>query len=45
MADEMLANSMARGEPVDLDRQHEESLAAVAELDPPAGGEDAQGRR
>ena len=33
MADEMLANAMAHGDEVDLDRLHEESLAAAAEID------------
>jgi hypothetical protein len=33
MADEMLANAMAHGEDVDLDRLHEESLAAAAEIE------------
>lgn len=33
MSDEMGANAMAHGETVDLDRLHEESLAAAAEID------------
>ena len=33
MANEMLANAMAHGDEVDLDRLHEESLAAAAEID------------
>jgi hypothetical protein len=33
MADEMLANAMAHGDEVDLDRLHEESLAAAAEIE------------
>ena len=37
MADEMLANAMAHDEPVDLERRHEESLEAAAELDSTAG--------
>lgn len=45
MADEMLANAMAHDEPVDLERRHEESLEAAAELDPPAGEGDDPGRR
>ena len=45
MADEMLANAMAHDEPVDLERRHEESLAAAAELDPPAGEGGDPGRR
>lgn len=32
MADEMLANAMAHGEQIDLDRLHEESLDAAAEI-------------
>ena len=45
MADEMLANAMAHDEPVDLERRHEESLEAAAELDPTAGEGDDPGRR
>ena len=45
MADEMLANAMAHDEPVDLERRHEESLAAAAELDPPAREGGDPGRR
>ncbi len=45
MADEMLAYAMAHDEPVDLDRRHEESLGAAAELDPPAGEGGDPGRR
>ena len=33
MADEMGANAMAHGATVDLDRLHEESLAAAAAID------------
>ena len=45
MADEMLANAMAHDEPVDLERRHEESLEAAAELDPPATEGGDPGRR
>jgi hypothetical protein len=45
MADEMLANAMAHGEQVDLERRHEESLEAAAELDPPAAEGGDPGRR
>ncbi len=40
MSDEMLANAMAHGKTVDLDRLHEESLAAAAEIE---AEEDAEG--
>ncbi|MDP9372452.1 MAG: hypothetical protein M3Q65_08380 [Chloroflexota bacterium] len=42
MSDEMLANAMAHGETVDLDRRHEESLAAAAEIEAAENAEDAQ---
>ncbi len=48
MSDEMLANAMAHGKTVNLDRLHEESLAAAAEIEAEedaAGGEGEQGPR
>lgn len=33
MSDEMLANAMAHGQAVDLDRLHEESLSAADEIE------------
>lgn len=38
MSDEMLANAMAHGQPVDLDRLHEESLAPADEPEQPQPG-------